>query len=96
MLADPYSIDAEKHIPPADMQNIVSRLTRPYYLVGEVNSDNSQPVTPGMYTGIGNVHEFRAQGALQNAFLNGGISNLLTSFPGSDWVPSNKAAVFVA
>lgn len=71
-------------------------LTLTLSCTGEVNSDNNQPVTPSLYTGIGNVHEFRAQGFLQSAFLNGGISNLLNSFPGSDWVTSNKAAVFVA
>ncbi|KAM0751842.1 glycoside hydrolase [Meredithblackwellia eburnea MCA 4105] len=90
-----FRLDAAKDIAPADISAILSKLTTQPYVVQEVVFTSGQPVTPNMYTGNGDVHEFRAQDALANAFLNNQGLGPLLGWPGDGWVPSQNAVVFV-
>ncbi|KAE9394317.1 alpha-amylase-domain-containing protein [Gymnopus androsaceus JB14] len=89
---DGLRLDAAKSIPPTDLANITSRLTSPPYLTQEVVYGGA--VTPEMYTGIGNVQEFRYTTALLDAFSGNGISNL-QNLSDQGWIDSSDANVFV-
>ncbi|KAI8986851.1 glycoside hydrolase [Trametes punicea] len=92
--ADGLRLDAAKHINVTDIANILSRLDRTVYITQEVIYGEGEPITPNQYTGNGDVQEFRYTTALQDAFLDGGISSL-ESFDNLGWVPGTGANVFV-
>ncbi|KIJ69360.1 carbohydrate-binding module family 20 protein [Hydnomerulius pinastri MD-312] len=88
-------LDAAKDINPADLANITSRFNSKPYITQEVIWGSGQPVTPALYTGIGDVMEFRYTSALQTGFSGGGI-NTLENLDDQGWVPGTGANVFVA
>ncbi|MFI6509279.1 carbohydrate-binding module family 20 domain-containing protein [Streptosporangium sp. NPDC050855] len=93
---DGFRIDAAKHINPADLAAIKSRLTGSPYIHQEVIQGNGEAISPSQYTGIGDVHEFVYGRKLKEQFGGGQIKNL-QSF-GQSWglsVPGDKAVVFV-
>ncbi|KAG9093717.1 hypothetical protein FRC07_011423, partial [Ceratobasidium sp. 392] len=51
-------LDAAKHIATGDISNILSRLSSKVYITQEVIFGNGEEVTPGEYTGNGDVQEF--------------------------------------
>ncbi|KAF5379275.1 hypothetical protein D9757_010696 [Collybiopsis confluens] len=89
---DGLRLDAAKCIPPADLEAIFAQFTKKPYLTQEVTFGAGEPVTPELYTGIGNVQEFRYTAALLNAFSGGGISSLQNL---NSWIASSDANVFV-
>ncbi|KAF5378001.1 hypothetical protein D9757_009843 [Collybiopsis confluens] len=89
---DGLRLDAAKSIPPADLEAISAQFTKKPYLTQEVIFGNGEPVTPELYTGIGNVQEFRYTFALSSAFSGGGISSLQNL---NSWIASSDANVFV-
>jgi glycosidase len=52
---DGLRLDAAKHIPTADIANILSRLTIKPYITQEVIFGSGEPITPAMYTGNGEL-----------------------------------------
>ncbi|MEU4836401.1 carbohydrate-binding module family 20 domain-containing protein [Streptosporangium sp. NPDC023615] len=93
---DGFRIDAAKHINPADLSAIKSRLNGSPYIHQEVIQGNGEAISPSQYTGIGDVHEFVYGRKLKEQFGGGQIKNL-QSF-GQSWglsVPSDKAVVFL-
>jgi alpha-amylase len=92
---DGFRIDAAKHISPADLSAIKSRLSGSPYIHQEVIQGDGEAVRPSQYTGVGDVDEFVYGRKLREQFT-GQISYLRTF--GESWglsVPSGKAVVFV-
>ncbi|VDB96840.1 unnamed protein product [Peniophora sp. CBMAI 1063] len=91
-----FRLDAAMNIDPANIRAILDLLnTQDYYVTQEVHWGEGEPVTPALYTGNGDVQEFRYTSALLSAFSGGGISNL-QDLDNQGWVPSSSANAFVA
>ncbi|KAI9456015.1 glycoside hydrolase [Lactarius psammicola] len=71
------------------------RLTSRPYVTQEVIYGAGEPVTPALYTGNGDVQEFRYTYALKDAFLNGSISSL-QDLDNRGWVAGSGANAFVS
>ncbi|KAG8951106.1 hypothetical protein FRC04_006765 [Tulasnella sp. 424] len=93
--ADGLRLDAAKHIPAADIANILSRLSKTVYVTQEVIYGSGEAIQPSMYTGNGDVQEFRYTSAIQSAF-NGGTISSLSDIASRGWTASSGANVFVA
>ncbi|KAI9433227.1 glycoside hydrolase superfamily [Lactarius indigo] len=94
---DGLRLDAAKHMDPDDITDILSRLTSQPYVTQEIIWGEEQPVTPDLYTGNGNVQEFRYTSALRDAFL--GIDDEISSLEDLDsrgWVAGSSANAFVS
>ncbi|KAG8875395.1 hypothetical protein FRB97_005158 [Tulasnella sp. 331] len=103
---DGLRLDASKHMPVADIANILSRTTKQLYITQEVIYGAGEPITPNMYTGNGDVQEhvlpysregdmlFRFTSAIESAFNSGNIAQL-QYVPFDGWVPSSSANAFV-
>ncbi|KAI9429653.1 glycoside hydrolase superfamily, partial [Lactarius psammicola] len=92
---DGLRLDASKHINPKDIANILARLTTRPYITQEVIYGAGEPVTPALYTGNGDVQEFRYTSVLKDAFLTSGISSLKT-LDNRGWVAGSGANAFVS
>jgi alpha-amylase len=92
---DGFRVDAAKHMRPADIGDIVSRLSGPAYVYQEVIYGAGEPITPAQYAGNGDLLEFRYGTALAARFRSGNIADLQTF--GASWgmEPSGRAVVFV-
>ncbi|KAF8676945.1 Alpha-amylase [Rhizoctonia solani] len=90
-----FRVDAAKHIPAADIANILGRLKSKPYITQEVIFGVGEPILPSEYAGNGDVQEFRYTSALQNAFYVSGISSL-TDLDNRGWMASDGANVFVS
>ncbi|KAF8996429.1 glycoside hydrolase [Cyathus striatus] len=93
--ADGLRLDAAKHIPTADIANILSHLTKSIYITQEVIYGSGEPIQPSEYVGNGDVQEFRYTSALKDAFLGSSISEL-QNLENRGWVSESQANVFVA
>jgi len=93
-----FRFDAAKHMPPADISNIVGRLTGHPYIYQEVIRGAGEPVQPEQYTYIADVMEFNYSKTLSYYFKGRGalksLSNIGTS-NWSGWLGSIDAQVFV-
>jgi|GEM_PF-643561 len=93
-----FRIDAAKHIAPADISNIIGRLTGSPYIYQEVIGAAGEPVQTSQYTYIGNVTEFNFSNTLGYYFKGKGalkeIKNIGTG-SWSGWLASSDAQVFV-
>ncbi|KAF8878446.1 glycoside hydrolase [Infundibulicybe gibba] len=92
---DGFRLDAAKHMPATDIQNILGRLTAKPYITQEVIWGAGEPIQPSEYVINGDVQEFRYTTALKNAFSGGGISSL-QNLDSQGWVSGTQANVFVA
>jgi len=92
---DGFRLDASKHMNPADIADIRSRLTGTPYLYQEVIYGAGEPVQPSQYEGNGDLLEFRYGTNLKAKFGGGNIADLQTF--GASWgmEPTDKAVVFV-
>lgn len=90
-----FRIDAAKHIAAGDIAAILSRLNGNPYIYQEVIGAAGEPITPGEYTGNGDVTEFKYSNEIGRVFLSGKLA-WLSQF-GEPWgmLPSDKAIVFV-
>lgn len=96
---DGFRMDAAKHIAPADMANIVSRLhTTTWgagpYVYQEVFPGGSGQLAPAAFEGNGSVLEFTYATKLKEQF-NGSIANLRTFGPSWGLEPSDKSVAMV-
>ncbi|KAI9433226.1 glycoside hydrolase [Lactarius indigo] len=92
---DGLRLDASKHINPNDIANILTRLTTRPYITQEVIYGAGEPVTPALYTGNGDVQEFRYTYTMKDAFLTSGLSSL-QDLDNRGWVAGSGANVFVS
>lgn len=93
-----FRIDAAKHIPAADISNIVGRLAGHPYIFQEVISSSNEPlqVQSSQYTYIGDVTEFNFTNTIGYYFKgNEPIKNLSNIGVWSGWLASIDAVVFV-
>ncbi|PYV33258.1 MAG: ATPase, partial [Acidobacteria bacterium] len=91
---DGFRIDAAKHMPAADIANILSRLSRLAYIYQEVIFGAGEPIQPNQYEGNGDLLEFRYGQTIGGAFKGGQIAGLQGLGTQSGWEPSGKALVF--
>ncbi|KAF9512542.1 glycoside hydrolase family 13 protein [Hydnum rufescens UP504] len=91
--ADGLRIDAAKHISPASINNILSRLSRPVYITQEIVDTTGKWIA--LHTAAGKVQEFRYAWTLKSAFITDGISSL-RDLNDRGLINSNGANVFVA
>ncbi|CAE7229032.1 unnamed protein product [Rhizoctonia solani] len=90
---DGLRLDAAKHIHPWDIGQVINRLSRkPGYITQEIVDTSGSMV--GMYTGIGDIQEFRYPEALRDAFGGNGIAGL-RGMENRGWLSSSSANVFV-
>ena len=93
-----FRFDAAKHMPPADISNIVGRLTGHPYIYQEVIRGAGEPVQPEQYTYIADVMEFNYSKTVSYYFKGRGalksLSNIGTT-NWSGWLASADAQVFV-
>ncbi|MFI9151608.1 carbohydrate-binding module family 20 domain-containing protein [Streptomyces sp. NPDC053367] len=93
---DGFRIDAAKHIPPADLSAIKSRLSNPgVHWKQETIGAAGEIVQPGQYTGIGDVQEFAYAGDLKRVFSSEKLAYLKNFGESWGYVPSASASVFV-
>ncbi|ABC30861.1 Glycosidase [Hahella chejuensis KCTC 2396] len=91
-----FRIDAAKHMPPADIENIVGRVQGSPYIFQEVIRASGEAVQPEMYTHIADVTEFQMERDLAWHFRNGRMANLIDFSQWDGRVASSDAMVFVA
>jgi alpha-amylase len=92
-----FRIDAAKHIPNADIQNIVSRLNGNPYIFQEVIGAANEPITPAQYSYIGDVTEFNVSNTLGHYFKGrAALKDLRNIGIWSGWLTSADAVTFVA
>jgi hypothetical protein len=89
-----FRIDAAKHVPIADLQNIKSRLTRNPYITSEVVG-TGPPIPPSDYVTLGAVILSDSYAVLQTAFKNGDLTHL-NGWEANEGVHGGSANVFVA
>lgn len=93
---DGFRIDAAKHMPASDLATIKSRLSDPgVYWKQEAIYGAGEAVSPGEYTGTGDVQEFRYARSLKQVFKNENLAELKNFGEGWGFLPSSKAGVFV-
>jgi glycosidase len=91
---DGLRIDAAKHVPVEDLRVILSRLSKqPSYVTQEIYYGGGPGVTPGEYTGLGQVQAFQYAFDLKSAFETSGLASLRgpesKGYSPSDSGPSN-------
>lgn len=92
-----FRIDAAKHIPSADIANIISRLNGNPYIFQEVIGSAGEAVTPSQYTYIGDVTEFNFSNTLGHYFKGRApLKELRNIGIWSGWLASSDAITFVA
>ncbi|HWV14307.1 MAG TPA: carbohydrate-binding module family 20 domain-containing protein [Cellvibrio sp.] len=93
-----FRIDAAKHMPPADIANILSRLNGQFYVFQEViGGPPSEPVKTSQFNGIGPVTEFNFSYTLGHYFKGrGALKELRNIGQWNGWLSSADAVVFVA
>lgn len=92
---DGFRMDASKHMPAADIAALKARLSRPAYLVQEVIFGAGEPITPGEYTGNGDVHEFRYGKDLARVFRHEKLAYLSGFGEAWGYLPSGQAVAFI-
>lgn len=93
-----FRFDAAKHMPPADISNIVGRLSGHPYIYQEVIRGAGEPVQPEQYTYIADVMEFNYSKTVSYYFKGRGALKTLNNIGTtnwSGWLTSADAQVFV-
>ncbi|HWJ84548.1 MAG TPA: alpha-amylase family protein, partial [Cellulomonas sp.] len=91
-----FRVDGAKHIAATDLAAIRSKISdQSVYIVQEVIGASGEPVQPGEYTGIGDVHEFNYARNLKSVMNSGALSSLQGLSSASWLLPSDRAGVFV-
>ncbi|KUO05220.1 glycosidase [Streptomyces caeruleatus] len=94
---DGFRIDAAKHIDPADLSNIKSRLTDPgVYWKQETIGVAGEAVQPSQYTGTGDAQEFSYGRDLKRVLNSEKLAYLENFGEGWGYLPGATASVFVA
>ncbi len=89
---DGFRVDAAKHLPAADLANILGRVSRPVDVYQEVIDKGGEPISMTEYTGSGKVLVFTYGDQVGSAFQWGSIAGL-RRLAGA--VDGTKARVFL-
>ncbi|MEO0948443.1 MAG: alpha-amylase family protein, partial [Cyanobacteria bacterium J06641_5] len=90
-----FRIDASKHMSVEDITAILSRLDREAVIYQEVIQTTGEPIRAAEYLGNGRVTEFRYGRDVSAAFLAGSLSELRELGNVGEWLPSERAIVFI-
>ena len=93
-----FRIDAAKHIPAADLEQILKEIKDKVFIYQEIIAQPNEPIQPKEYFSLGTVTEFKYGSDIANIFLNGQLSWINNNKPiGEAWgyFPSSKAVVFL-
>ncbi|GAA5529106.1 carbohydrate-binding module family 20 domain-containing protein [Herpetosiphon gulosus] len=88
-----FRIDAAKHMPSADIANIMSRASNPY-IYQEVIDQGGEPITSGEYTGNGDVTEFKYSTNIGRMFKTDKLANMSNFGTAWGFIASDSAVVF--
>ncbi|ABX06697.1 MAG TPA: ATPase [Herpetosiphon sp.] len=88
-----FRIDAAKHMPAADIANIMSRASNPY-IYQEVIDQGGEPITSGEYTGNGDVTEFKYSTNIGRMFKTDKLANMSNFGTAWGFIASDSAVVF--
>ncbi|MGK5681433.1 carbohydrate-binding module family 20 domain-containing protein [Actinoplanes sp. URMC 104] len=91
---DGFRVDAAKHVPVADLQNIYSRLSGTPWIFQETIEGGAGEPSPSEYAGIGDVTEFRYGDVVGTAFRDGTLSGL-QNLPSQMLLASGDAVAFI-
>lgn len=89
-----FRFDAAKHVPAADVANILSRVSGTPYVFQEVIDLGGEPITAGEYFATGDVTEFKHSSEIGRVFKTGNLAWLRTFGPTWGMMASDKAVVF--
>ncbi|MFC4333778.1 carbohydrate-binding module family 20 domain-containing protein [Salininema proteolyticum] len=93
-----FRVDAAKHMPAADLEDIMGRLDGDPYVTHEViyNKDSNEPIKPDEYYGSGSVQQFDYSRWMKNHFAGESKASYLLDL-GEHWglSPDASAQVFV-
>ncbi|THV21704.1 carbohydrate-binding module family 20 domain-containing protein [Glycomyces paridis] len=93
-----FRVDASKHMPAADLENIFGRLSGDPYVTHEViyAQGSNEPIVPSEYYGSGTVQQFDFSRWMRNHFAGESKASYLLNL-GESWglSPDDKAQVFV-
>ncbi|WP_425826206.1 alpha-amylase [Streptomyces fractus] len=88
-----FRIDAAKHIDADELAAIKGKMADPGFWVQEVIDQGGEAVTADMYTGNGDVDEFKFGGHMKSAFQSGNLAQLKNIADGK--LAGDKARTFV-
>lgn len=92
-----FRIDAAKHMPAADIDNILSRLHGNPYIFQEVIGAASEPIKTTHYNHLSDVTEFNFSDTLGHYFKGRAqLKDLRHILTWGGWLPSHDAQIFVA
>lgn len=86
--------DAAKHMSPADIAGITSRINGDFYLFQEVIDLGGEAVSATEYLQLGDVTEFRYSASLGDVFKNQQLRNLAQFGEAWGFIPGATAVVF--
>ncbi len=90
-----FRVDGSKHIFTYDLERVIDKLNGQPYIYQEVIEDPAEPMKGYEYFLNGDMNDFNYEYGLAHAFKGGGnLAGLKNFASGSDFVPSNFAAVF--
>ena len=90
-----FRIDASKHMSVEDIAAILSRLDREAFIYQEVIETAGEPIRAAEYLGNGRVTEFRYGRDVSAAFFAGTLNELRDLGTVGEWLPSDRAIVFI-
>ena len=88
-----FRIDAAKHMPVADIADIMSRASNPY-IYQEVIDQGGEPITSAEYTPNGDVIEFKYSTNIGRMFKTDKLANMSNFGTAWGFLPSDSAVVF--
>ncbi|QSB04216.1 carbohydrate-binding module family 20 domain-containing protein [Natronoglycomyces albus] len=94
-----FRVDASKHMPATDLEDILSRVQGDPYIVHEViyHNTSNEPIHPDEYYASGAVHMFDYAAWMRNHFAGGTPANYLLDLgPHWDLAPSHLAGTFIS
>lgn len=90
-----FRIDASKHMSVEDIAAILSRLNREAFIYQEVIETAGEPIRAAEYLDNGSVTEFRYGRDVSAAFFAGTLNELRDLGNAEEWLPSDRAIVFI-
>jgi len=90
-----FRIDAAKHVPPAELQDIFSRVRKPFYAYQEVIDFGHEPIRAWEYFPTGDVTEFRFSSDVVRVFREGKLDWFVRFGEPWGYMSSGKAVVFI-
>jgi alpha-amylase len=90
-----FRLDAAKHIWHEELAQILARVEGEPFVFQEVIDASHEPIRAMDYLDTGHVTEFKYPPVIAEAFENGDLDALTDFWEQPNWLPSDKAIVFV-